>query len=68
MRRGVAVGASVTMGYFAQHAAETLEGQLSILGALNWVPEWLRQGDPAAEAYANKMADVLLQGLHVDGN
>lgn len=36
---------------------------LSILGALNWVPEWLAQGEPEAKAYANKMADVLLRGL-----
>ncbi len=41
---------------------------LSILGALNWVPEWLAQGDPAAEDYANKMAEVLLQGLRSDRN
>ena len=36
---------------------------LSILGALNWVPEWLAQNDPQTDYYAENLADVLLSGL-----
>jgi AcrR family transcriptional regulator len=36
---------------------------LSILGALNWVPEWLAKGDPDTQSYGEKLADVLLSGL-----
>jgi len=35
----------------------------SILGALNWVPEWLTQNDPETQSYADKLADVLLSGV-----
>jgi len=35
----------------------------SILGALNWVPEWLPQNDPQTRSYAEKLADVLLSGV-----
>ncbi|MCV7410660.1 TetR family transcriptional regulator [Mycobacterium florentinum] len=37
----------------------------SILGALNWVPEWLTQHDPQTQNYAEKLADVLLSGVLV---
>lgn len=38
----------------------------SILGALNWVPEWLPKDDPETESLAEKFSDVLLSGLLSD--
>jgi AcrR family transcriptional regulator len=35
----------------------------SILGALNWLPEWLPQGAPDVDAVGERIADLLLDGL-----
>jgi AcrR family transcriptional regulator len=35
----------------------------SILGALNWVPEWLPKGAPDVEELGTRLADLLLGGL-----
>lgn len=40
----------------------------TVLGALNWVPEWFSPEGPAtAEEIGERMADVLLSGLLSDG-
>ncbi|MBC2591768.1 TetR family transcriptional regulator [Rhodococcus sp. PSBB066] len=36
---------------------------LTVLGALNWAPEWIHADDPARADSGRKLADILLAGL-----
>jgi len=36
---------------------------LTVLGALNWTPEWVHADDPASADSGRKLADILLAGL-----
>ncbi len=36
---------------------------LTVLGALNWAPEWVHADDPASTDSGRKLADILLAGL-----
>jgi len=56
------VEAGVNEGLFRQDL-DVRYAVFSILGALNWVPEWLGQDDPNTDSIAERLADVLLGGL-----
>jgi AcrR family transcriptional regulator len=56
------VEAAINGGVFRQDL-DVRYGAFSILGALNWVPEWLPKDDPETELLGNKLADVLMSGL-----
>lgn len=57
--------AGITEGTFRQDL-DVRYAAFSILGALNWVPEWLQKDDPETESLAEKFSDVLLSGLLSD--
>lgn len=40
---------------------------LTVLGALNWAPEWIHADDPATADSGRKLADILLAGLRPFG-
>jgi AcrR family transcriptional regulator len=54
----------VAAGIFAD-SIDTRVARLTILGALNWTPEWLSPDGPEKPAeVADHISDVLLAGLH----
>ena len=57
--------AGITDGVFRQDL-DVRYAAFSILGALNWVPEWLQKDDPETESLAERFSDVLLSGLMSD--
>jgi AcrR family transcriptional regulator len=57
------VEAAITDGGFRQDL-DVRYAVFSILGALNWVPEWLPKDDPETELLGSKLADVLMSGLN----
>jgi AcrR family transcriptional regulator len=56
------VEAGIAEGLF-RHDLDVRYAVFSILGALNWLPEWLTKDDPEAEALGEKLADVLMGGM-----
>jgi TetR/AcrR family transcriptional regulator, cholesterol catabolism regulator len=53
----------VEAGVFSD-ALDARTTRLTILGALNWTPEWLSPGGPASvEQLGDRIADVLLSGV-----
>ena len=54
--------AGITDGTFREDL-DVRYAAFSILGALNWVPEWLQKDDPETESLAEKFSHVLLSGL-----
>jgi TetR/AcrR family transcriptional regulator, cholesterol catabolism regulator len=56
------VEAGIADGLF-RHDLDVRYAVFSILGALNWLPEWLTKDDPEAESLGEKLADVLMGGL-----
>lgn len=56
------VEAAITEGTFRQDL-DVRYAVFAILGALNWLPEWLQPNDPDTESLGEKLADVLMSGL-----
>lgn len=56
------VEAGIADGLF-RHDLDIRYAVFAILGALNWLPEWVAKDEPEAESLGQKLADVFLDGL-----